>query len=42
MKVSRTIADLKQQKQIERIDIIEAISYRNMNKLLIQLQKQIE
>lgn len=42
LKVSRTIADLKQQQQIEKIDIIEAISYRSMDKLLIQLQKQIE
>lgn len=41
LKVSRTIADLKQQQQIEKIDIIEAISYHCMDKLLIQLQKQI-
>ncbi|CDL85614.1 YifB family Mg chelatase-like AAA ATPase [Xenorhabdus szentirmaii] len=41
LKVSRTIADLKEQKRIEKVDIMEALSYRNMDRLLIQLQKQV-
>ncbi|WP_340622131.1 YifB family Mg chelatase-like AAA ATPase [Xenorhabdus siamensis] len=41
LKVSRTIADLKEQKRIERPDIMEALSYRSMDRLLIQLQKQV-
>ncbi|MDX7991226.1 YifB family Mg chelatase-like AAA ATPase [Xenorhabdus littoralis] len=40
LKVSRTIADLKEQKRIEKVDIMEALNYRNMDRLLIQLQKQ--
>ncbi|SFU49473.1 YifB family Mg chelatase-like AAA ATPase [Xenorhabdus koppenhoeferi] len=40
LKVSRTIADLKEQKRIEKPDIMEALSYRSMDRLLIQLQKQ--
>ncbi|MDR0219671.1 MAG: YifB family Mg chelatase-like AAA ATPase [Enterobacteriaceae bacterium] len=40
LKVSRTIADLKEQKSIEKPDIMEALSYRCMDRLLIQLQKQ--
>ncbi|MDC9614567.1 YifB family Mg chelatase-like AAA ATPase [Xenorhabdus khoisanae] len=40
LKVSRTIADLKEQKEIEKPDIMEALSYRCMDRLLIQLQKQ--
>ncbi|PHM36373.1 YifB family Mg chelatase-like AAA ATPase [Xenorhabdus innexi] len=41
LKVSRTIADLKGQKTIEKPDIMEALSYRSMDRLLIQLQNQI-
>ncbi|OTA20952.1 ComM-related protein [Xenorhabdus beddingii] len=40
LKVSRTIADLKEQKRIEKPDIMEALSYRCIDRLLIQLQKQ--
>ncbi|MDE9492203.1 YifB family Mg chelatase-like AAA ATPase [Xenorhabdus bovienii] len=40
LKVSRTIADLKEQKRIEKPDIMEALSYRSIDRLLIQLQKQ--
>ncbi|MDX7988996.1 ATP-dependent protease [Xenorhabdus sp. 12] len=40
LKVSRTIADLKGQKEIEKPDIMEALSYRSIDRLLIQLQKQ--
>ncbi|MCC8382024.1 YifB family Mg chelatase-like AAA ATPase [Xenorhabdus sp. PB30.3] len=41
LKVSRTIADLKEQKKIEKPDIMEALSYRSMDRLLIQLQNQV-
>ncbi|MBE8597334.1 YifB family Mg chelatase-like AAA ATPase [Xenorhabdus sp. BG5] len=40
LRVSRTIADLKEQTRIEKPDIMEALSYRSMDRLLIQLQKQ--
>lgn len=41
LKVSRTIADLEGTKGIERKHITEALSYRSMDKLLIQLHKNI-
>ncbi|BET98507.1 YifB family Mg chelatase-like AAA ATPase [Xenorhabdus taiwanensis] len=41
LRVSRTIADLKEQTRIEKPDIMEALSYRSMDRLLIQLQKQV-
>lgn len=41
LKVSRTIADLDDKKNIERKHITEALSYRSMDKLLIQLHKNI-
>ncbi|RKS84544.1 magnesium chelatase family protein [Orbus hercynius] len=41
LKVSRTIADLDDKNDIERKHITEALSYRSMDKLLIQLHKNI-
>lgn len=41
LKVSRTIADLEGKKNIERKHLAEALSYRSMDKLLIQLHKNI-
>lgn len=41
LKVSRTIADLEDRRDIERKHLTEALSYRSMDKLLIQLHKNI-
>lgn len=41
LKVSRTIADLDNKTDIERKHLSEALSYRSMDKLLIQLHKNI-
>jgi magnesium chelatase family protein len=39
LKVARTIADLQQQKQIERPQLLEALSYRAFDRLLQYLQQ---
>ncbi|HDN2511101.1 TPA: YifB family Mg chelatase-like AAA ATPase [Providencia rettgeri] len=41
LKVSRTIADLKECSNIERVHLLEALGYRAMDKLLLHLQKQV-
>ena len=41
LKVSRTIADLTGSQAIERAHLLEALSYRVMDKLLLHLQKQV-
>lgn len=41
LKVSRTLADLEQQTQITRSQISEALSYRSMDRLLLQLHRNI-
>ncbi|WP_392561556.1 YifB family Mg chelatase-like AAA ATPase [Orbus sturtevantii] len=41
LKVARTIADLEGKADIERKHLTEALSYRSMDKLLIQLHKNI-
>lgn len=40
LRASRTLADLEGKKEIEKLHIMEALSYRSMDRLLIQLQKQ--
>ncbi|WP_118987502.1 YifB family Mg chelatase-like AAA ATPase [Photorhabdus sp. CRCIA-P01] len=40
LRTSRTLADLEGKKEIEKLHIMEALSYRSMDRLLIQLQKQ--
>ena len=39
LKVARTIADLQQQTQIERPQLLEALSYRAFDRLLQHLQQ---
>ncbi len=39
LKVARTIADLQQHEQIGRVHLLEALSYRAMDRLLIHLQQ---
>ena len=38
LKVARTLADLAQRPQIERYDLLEALSYRSFDRLLNYLQ----
>lgn len=39
LKVARTIADIRQQKQIAREDLLEALGYRAIDRLLVHLQQ---
>lgn len=39
LKVARTIADIQQQEQIRREDLMEALGYRAIDRLLIHLQR---
>ncbi|WP_272663153.1 YifB family Mg chelatase-like AAA ATPase [Providencia sp. PROV134] len=41
LRVARTIADLNAAETIERSDLLEALGYRAMDKLLLHLQKQV-
>ncbi|MBI6266149.1 YifB family Mg chelatase-like AAA ATPase [Proteus mirabilis] len=42
LRVSRTIADLENEQKIQRNHLIEALSFRAMDRLMIYLQKQLE
>lgn len=41
LRVSRTIADLNEEKNIEKLHLLEALSYRAMDRLLLHLQQQV-
>ena len=41
LKVARTIADLAEQEQIQRVHLQEALSYRAIDRLFIHLQKMV-
>lgn len=41
LRVSRTIADLNEEKNIEKSHLLEALSYRAMDRLLLHLQQQV-
>lgn len=42
LRVSRTIADLENEEKIQRKHLIEALSFRAMDRLMVYLQKQLE
>lgn len=42
LRVSRTIADLAGEEKIQRNHLIEALSFRAMDRLMIYLQKQLD
>ena len=42
LKVAMTIADLAGENRIQREHLMEAVSYRGMDRLLLHLQKDIE
>lgn len=42
LRVSRTIADLANEEKIQRNHLIEALSFRAMDRLMIYLQKQLD
>ncbi|WP_437437124.1 hypothetical protein [Serratia fonticola] len=42
LKVARTLADLTGEQQIDKRHLSEALSYRSMDRLLLQLHRSLE